>query len=143
MEIILYKTGSRVNDLIKESDEQTLTLEGSLKKNVDILKPVIMVNSNPMGFNYAYVADFSRYYWVDGISQYRKNLWILNLSVDVLMSYSDQIKLLSGYVNRYDDGNKYATRNLVKDVRKNVKQIKWDYEFTKGSYVLVARGGDI
>ena len=127
--------------LDKTLDALPLELEGALRKDADILNPIIMVASNVTEYNYVYIPEFHRYYWITSVNQYRRGLWIVRMKVDVLMTYSEQIKELSGVVDRYDGASPYAAKNLIKDVRKKLRQIDWNYTFQIGSKVLIARRG--
>lgn len=50
-------------------------------------------------FNYAYISDFNRYYFIDDITSVN-NLWVFRMSVDVLASYKSAILSSSQYVVR-------------------------------------------
>ena len=66
----------------------------------DITAPVIELSgTNLTGYNYAQIADFHRYYFVEGIT-YDKGLWRLSLKCDVLASYKTDIGSQSLYVLR-------------------------------------------
>lgn len=55
--------------------------------------------------NYAYIADYGRYYWINDI-HYEKGFWYLHLNVDVLASWRTAIGNSTQYVlrsqSRYD-----------------------------------------
>lgn len=55
--------------------------------------------------NYAYIADYGRYYWINDI-HYEKGFWFLHLNVDVLASWRTAIGNSTQYVlrsqSRYD-----------------------------------------
>ena len=53
--------------------------------------------------NYAYIADYQRYYYVDSVTIGRNGMYIVQLSVDVLMSYADGIKNLSATISRQEN----------------------------------------
>ena len=90
-EIILYKTDSRNNVLAKGLANE-LKLNGSLRENTVITAPVITVEiSGAFDYNYAYIADFGRYYFISKIEIQRDKLFRLELRVDVLMSNSTSI----------------------------------------------------
>ena len=90
-EIILYKTDSRNNVLAKGLANE-LKLNGSLRENTVITAPVITVEiSGAFDYNYAYIADFGRYYFISKIEIQRDKLFRLELRVDVLMSNSTAI----------------------------------------------------
>ena len=50
-------------------------------------------------FNYAYIPDMDRYYWIRDI-KYELGTWILDLSIDVLASWKNTIGASSEYVLR-------------------------------------------
>lgn len=64
--------------------------------------------------NYAYIPLFNRYYVINDIISIRNNIWRLNMSVDVLMSYKKEIRNLYAFVTRNEfDYNKYIKDDLV------------------------------
>ena len=72
---------------------------------LDLLAPVISLKlalntaSPPTVYNYARIANFSRYYWVTGW-EIRDGLWWASLRVDVLASWKTEIGNTSTYVYR-------------------------------------------
>lgn len=55
--------------------------------------------------NYCYISDLNRYYYINDVIIERKNMWVLSLKCDVLMTFKDGIKSLRGTVDRQE--NKY------------------------------------
>ena len=53
--------------------------------------------------NYAYIADYKRYYYVDSVTVGRNGMYVVQLSVDVLMTYVDAIKNLSATISRQEN----------------------------------------
>ena len=75
------------------------------------MNPVIELNSNPMAYNYAYIADFSRYYFINDI-RFDKGLWICSLNIDVLATYKTAIGSSSTYILRAANAqNEYLIDN--------------------------------
>lgn len=74
-----------------------------LKDACGILNPSITLNlgtsGNPASFNYAYINDFSRYYFIDEWT-YEQGLWTASMHVDVLATYKAGIGLSTQYVLR-------------------------------------------
>ena len=72
---------------------------------LDLLAPVISLklalntSSPPTVYNYARIANFSRYYWVTGW-EIRDGLWWASLRVDALASWKSQIGSSSLYIYR-------------------------------------------
>ena len=66
----------------------------------DIVSPLVEIkHTDPTAFNYAYIAAFHRYYFIEGIT-YNEGLWILSLRCDVLATYKTEIGAQSLYVLR-------------------------------------------
>lgn len=53
--------------------------------------------------NYAYIADYKRYYYVDSVTVGRNGMYVVQLSVDVLMTYADAIRNLSATISRQEN----------------------------------------
>lgn len=90
MELQLSYTNSE-NNAINKSLYDTTTITGTLRESSSIISPIIMVEGDVRGYNYAYIPEFNRYYFIDEITSYRNNLWILRMKVDVLMSFRASI----------------------------------------------------
>ena len=59
----------------------------------------LSISSNPIGKNYAYVADFNRYYFINDISTYQ-GFWYISCTCDVLASFKTEIGNQTHYVLR-------------------------------------------
>lgn len=81
-----------------------------LKENTSLLFPVVTVTGKLYDFheyNYAYIPSFGRYYFMSEPKSVGVNLVELSFSVDVLMSWKDQIKNCKAFITRQE--NKYNT----------------------------------
>lgn len=141
MRIILYKTISERIKINKVLEEE-LELVGSLRDASSITTPSILLQMNPVDYNYVYIPDFKRYYYINSITAMRTKAFLIDLKCDVLMSYSSEIKELEGVVSRLNTGSKYSTRQITTEVLEDTRRIDFDYEFTEnGSYILIGKGG--
>lgn len=96
MHLNLYNNQSEKNEINKQLST-LYTLEGTLRDKTSILNPIIVVESDNFigNANYAYIQEFSRYYFITDIKCIRENLFEIMMKVDVLMSFKDDI--LSSY----------------------------------------------
>jgi hypothetical protein len=113
---------------------------GTLRDKCDVLNPELLVKTDVRKFNYVYIEEFKRYYYVKDITQYRQGMWVVKLKVDVLMSYRDAILEFNGVVSRLNDSD-YVNGASVFDSRDLHQRIDWDDELKLGSHILVAKGG--
>lgn len=142
MDILLYKTTNANNDLNKTISNK-VELVGALRDASSIIAPSILIQSNPIGYNYAYIPEFGRYYYIKNITAYRKGAFIVDLKCDVLMSFKEEILNMSGIVSRLTSGSPYVQRDVLCKVTETHKRIDFpDTPFTRnGTYILIAKGG--
>lgn len=72
-----------------------------LKDATSIYQPTFLLDNttNPKGYNYAYIAEFDRYYFIyDIISDH--NMWAIKCKCDVMASYKSTIGAGSHYILR-------------------------------------------
>lgn len=72
-----------------------------LKDATSLFTPTFLleISSNPVGYNYAYIAEFGRYYFIkDIVSDH--NLWQISCVCDVMATYKSTIGAGSHYVLR-------------------------------------------
>lgn len=68
--------------------------EGTLREASDVVNPSIMIEASVdavCGFNYAYIPEFQRYYFIQNCTAFRNSLTVINLTVDVLYTYKEAI----------------------------------------------------
>lgn len=131
MEIRLYKTTDAPEKLNKTLTGE-LHVNGALRDSNNVLQPYVEMTVDVTQYNYAYIPQYSRYYFVTGYRVVRSGLFAVSLSVDVLMSYREQIlevrgRLANGTnVNPYNSNATYGT-----EVRQTAHQTKFAYTFEK------------
>lgn len=117
MTIYFYTFSKKRNSTAQPAGGTSYT--GTLTAESGIVSPSIIMefgNTAP-AYNYAYITEFGRYYWVTEITSIGGGLWRVSLSVDVLASYKSSIGAASKYILRsasMSDGTivdmKYPTR---------------------------------
>jgi hypothetical protein len=80
---VLDKTGMLLDETVKD---------GTLRSDCNVLKPSIIMPAIPDTFNYMYIPDFGRYYFITEQTSLRNGLVILSGRVDVLYAYYEGIK---------------------------------------------------
>lgn len=109
--LILYRNNSERNRLRKYINIIS-TETGTLREKSSMLNPSILMEYDKVpDFNYVQIPNFKRYYYVDEIVSEGFNRWRIELSVDVLMSFSLSILELEAFVNR----NEFDYNSLIVD----------------------------
>lgn len=109
MNIILYNSTKARNSTVRPSGGQTIN-NCYLKDGCSITNPIIVFTSinKPTSYNYAYIGEFSRYYFIEDWT-YDRSEWIATLNIDVLATWknsindSSQLIVRSGVAGRYID----------------------------------------
>lgn len=107
--ITLYNTKSARNDINKNLTKLS-SFEMVIKDDINILSPLIVLTSDNFVIecNYIYISDFKRYYFVDDKTFSNDGRVFLQLNVDVLQTYKNEIMQLDVIViNNELNGNRY------------------------------------
>ena len=87
MNITLYINNSEKNKIGKNLTND-FSLSGTLRDTTNIINPVILIELNEIGnYNYCYINEFNRYYFITDITVIRTGLFAISLIVDVLESF--------------------------------------------------------
>ncbi len=88
LSVTLYNSASPVEKIGK-----TLTAGASyfctLKDTTSILNPMLIIRTSDAvyNYNYLYIAEFQRYYFINDIKTINNNVWEISAHVDVLETY--------------------------------------------------------
>lgn len=122
MDIQLLQTTDPPNKLNKTVIE-VATITVTLKDNTDFITPVIRLSPSYIStaFNYVYIPDFNRYYYLNGKGVLIGKLVEYTLRVDVLMSWKAAIKDSTVIASRStNNGNKLLPDSIPLLAKRNV-----------------------
>ena len=146
MEIKLYKTSSPRKKLVKDLTDG-ITLTGTLRGQSSIMSPSLQIQDIAViGYNYCYIPDFGRYYYINGINALRANLFELSLGIDVLMTYAEAIRNNAAIIDKVqpqkgampyiNDGSYVSTNKMYQTI------INFSDGFNdNGEFILITAGG--
>lgn len=107
--INFYSYNGHPNTVNKQLGEFT-AIEGDLRQTFDVLRPTVTLRKQPRPtFNYCYIPDLGRYYFVDRVSFEGNNAYELTLRVDVLKTYESEILAATGRVSESDNPDPYIS----------------------------------
>ena len=140
MQLILYNVKDAHNVIGKTLNEVS-RVNITMKKTEDIENPTIVLTDTGLTYNYAKISFFNRYYFVDEFKRGTNGLITLNLSVDVLETYKDDI-LNSPATITTKTGLGYQDSSVDVDARKTITTQKSDTVLgDETSIVLSTIGG--
>lgn len=125
MTIVLYTSTAEERVLNKSGYlTQVSTLTGTLRSGTNLVDPSIIIELDTLpNFNYVYIQDFNRYYFVRDINNLNNKLWEIKLHCDVLFSHMNDILNLECDIGR----NEY-NYNLLLDDTKRVMTNKYNLQ---------------
>lgn len=126
MTITLYTNKSDKN-VMDKSITKIKDRTGTLRNDCSVIDPVIAledIGSDITAVNYAYIAEFGRYYFINNIIC-KGNLFELEMHVDVLMTYKEGIRSNYGVIARNEKTyNLYLQDGVMKTYANPHIQIK-------------------
>lgn len=109
------------NNRINKNDHLTeiTTISGVLRESCSIQNPSFTIEYDHVpDFNYINIPSFGRYYFVTNITSVGMNLWKLDLTCDVLMSFRTSIMNLDAFIER----NEFDFNDDIIDTKRVVEQ---------------------
>lgn len=90
MIIKFYDCNDDPRNMPKNPQNET-TVTGTIRGEVDKIRPVVEIAAQNVTKNYAYIPDFGRYYYIDSVRILRTGICIVSMRCDVLNTYKDSI----------------------------------------------------
>jgi hypothetical protein len=122
-----------------------LSLQGNLKEQTSIINPVITLQyDRPFIYNYCYIPEFERYYFIENVDIVRANLYRVYLSVDVLETYKTEILNQAVIVEKNENNynNYLPDENWKTNVKTKTDIINFSNGFLEnGEFILITAGG--
>lgn len=125
------------------------SMDGAIKKPTSAMNISIEIEkTNPVlyHYNYMYIAEFDRYYYITDITNTAKNRWIITARCDVLMSFKNDILTSEAIIEKIEtqaDANLYFDDgSFIMDTRKynDIKLFPSGLN-ENGTYILICAGG--
>ena len=142
MQIKLYNNSSPTNK-IQKSITSVLDVSGALRGETDIVNPTIRIYAaNLPYFNYAYIPEFHRYYYLRNVRAVRNEIFEITLHSDALMSFD--LSKVAGVITESENlGNNYLNgRQFVRSVKSKTDIINFPSGLLdSGEYILITAGG--
>lgn len=150
MQISLF-TCTAENERVDKTDfiSNRFVLDGSFRNESNVIDPVILVektNPNEFFYNYMFIPEFERWYFITDMRTVRTNLWEIHGHVDVLYTWRVGIQQTRAIIDKTSDGslaNLYMDDgSFVMDSRKYNTVFPFPTGLdTDGSFILICAGG--
>ena len=117
--------------------------------NSSIIAPVVEISrdNDCTNYNYAYIPEFNRYYWINNIS-FNNTMWVLALSCDVLATYKNEIGESNLYIlrasnasdGRITDNYYQPIADYTTDIQMQDTSTTFSTDFRSGKFIVSAMG---
>ena len=141
MTIKLYSNTSDKIVVDKSITQVGADITGTLREDCSIIDPIIKMETNPIGSNYAYRSEFGRYYYINNIVCTGK-LFEVHMHVDVLKTYAAGIRANNAVVSRQEKQyNLYLQDGVFKEQANPHYEIKkFPSGFSSFNFILAVSG---
>ena len=146
MTLVLYENKSD-KIVVNKKIMEVQSYEGFLRDGSSITNPTILIEGlfnigNNINANYLFLPDYRRYYYITEIEQIRSNLVKISASVDVLMSFKDELQNCKGIVKKNATAyNMYLNDGSFKVYQNKELVQKWfPSGFTSKQFVITTAG---
>ena len=152
--LIFLKCTSDMDVIGKSWDEEDeLAVEGKLLFDQDMLTPKFVFRTNTLDYNYCYIPDFGRFYYVTKQLIKTGSETEIHLQCDVLQSWKTQILSNKAVIERSADNdnvNMYFSDNMYwTQANKEVKTVPFTkangdelvFDIPEDNYILTIAGG--
>lgn len=146
MQITLYINNSENNTIGKTLAGALSLGECTMREDESLLNPVLRIAtaSNLAGYNYAYVPEFGRYYFITDIVAEVTGVWRVSLRVDVLESFKSAILANKAVIERQEKNYNLYFSDPEWAVYENQQIMTRDFPSgfsNSGTYYLTVAGG--
>lgn len=129
---------------INKNPSTVLSVDGTLREETSLIDPVILIeyNGTLTSVNYAYIAEFHRYYFITQVESVRTGLWRVYMHCDVLKTYAQGILGCQCVVARNENKYNLLLNDAYFKVYSNprVQVLNFPSKFSGETYVLVMKG---
>lgn len=150
MQINLFRCSAE-NERVDKTNyiSDRFVMEGTLRQESSVIDPIITIekiNPTSLDYNYMYIDEFKRWYYINDIISIRNNLWEIHAHVDVLFTWRADISTMEAIADKienFSDANVYFDDgSFIMDSRNDIQVKEFPNGLNEnGSYVLICAGG--
>lgn len=119
-----------------------VTVQSNFNIEYNLINPSIKIaQSEIFDYNYCYIPEIDRYYFIDRVNIRRGGFFELYLTLDVLQTYHDKILALYGTVTQSQNTDYLNGANIPVKSQTQFKKYEFNDVFNHdGTYVMITSG---
>lgn len=111
--IYLFNYSKKDNSTAYPATDTGSRFRCAVKTGSSIISPVVELSTEELpNYNYAYIPNFKRWYFVTNTT-FERGLWVLSLACDVLASYKKEIGATTMYMERASAGQNVRLKDTL------------------------------
>lgn len=142
-DILFYNYYGRRNQL-RKNFSQSHVLHCTFNLEYNLINPTLKIaTTEDFNYNYCYIPELRRYYFIDRKILRRNAFYELYLTLDVLQTYQQSILQMTGKVTFTNDSSAsyYANTDIPTTAKPEIVKYEFENKFNKdGVNVLLATG---
>lgn len=144
MKLTLYKTKDNRN-VVGKALTNPKAFMIHLKKGVNISTPriTLRIDESVQGFNYAVIDTLKRTYFIERINNLSANLWELELMVDVLETYGDDIRNANCEFWREVRDGDFVNVSMLENLKTNITRFESANELEPSDSIILTTIGEV
>ena len=105
MTVIFYKYDSIKNKINKTLSNGLTINDVVIQNDFDITDFELLIKNNNFNseYNYCYIQDLGRYYFIESVEKMNGTIYKIRVSVDVLKSYANDIQNISAIITKSEN----------------------------------------
>lgn len=105
MTVIFYKYDGIRNKINKILENGLSIQDVVIKNDFDLTDFELLIKNSSFnsGYNYCYIQDLERYYFIESVERMNGTIYKIRVSVDVLKSFSSQIENINAIITKSEN----------------------------------------
>ena len=105
MTVIFYKYNGIKNKINKTLENGLTVNDVIIQNDFDITNFDLLIKNTTFNseYNYCYIQDLGRYYYIDSVEKMNGTIYKIRVSVDVLKSFSTQIENINAIITKSEN----------------------------------------
>ena len=145
MTVIFYKYDGIKNKINKTLENGFTVNDVVIQNDFDITAFELLIKNNNFTseYNYCYIQDLGRYYFIDSVERMNGTIYKIRLSVDVLKSFSTQIENINAVITKSENpDNNFVDCEKSENYTSEVINLTDNFNHSGNLILVTSLGGE-
>ena len=145
MTVIFYKYDGIRNKINKTLSNGLTINDVIIQNDFDITAFELLIKNNNFSseYNYCYIQDLGRYYFIDSVERMNGTIYKIRLSVDVLKSFSSQIENINAIIVKSENpDNNFVNCVVSENYTSEVIPLNDNFNHNGNLILVTSLGGE-